>query len=116
MLLDVMKERFVKLHKITESDGRGGEKESYISGVEFDAVVELSNSLEAAKAEKEGVTGLYDVTCSRSISLEWHTVFKRLSDGRIFRITSKDESETPKSTALDIRKARAEEWELPTDN
>lgn len=115
-LLDAMEESFVMMDKRSNiPDGRGGYTSGYVEGAGFNAVVEITNSLDETVAEQQGVTGVYDVTISRGIRLQFHDVFKRVSDGKIFRVTSKDESETPSTTNLDIRKVRAEEWELPTN-
>lgn len=116
-LLDAMNEKIVMMDKRSNiPDGRGGYTTGYVEGAEFDAVVEITNSLDETVAEQQGVTGVYDVTISRGIRLQFHDVFKRVSDGKIFRVTSKDDSETPSTTNLDIRKVRAEEWELPTND
>jgi hypothetical protein len=59
------------------------------------------------------VTSLYTVTTSRAIVLEYHDVFRRESDGKIFRVTSDgDDLYTPKSAGLDMRQVTAEEWVL----
>ena len=115
-LLDVMKEQFVMIDRRANiPDGRGGYTTGYSEGAQFEAVVEITNSLNESVAQQQGVTGVYDVTVSRDIRFQYHDVFKRVKDGKVFRITSKDDSETPSSTNLDIRKVRAEEWELPTN-
>lgn len=105
----------VILDRTTKSDGRGGIIYSYVDGAEFDAAIYMSNSLETQKAEKQGVTGIYQVTVSRSVRLDYHTVFRRLSDGKTFRVTSKDENKTPASSSLDMRSVNAEEYVLPAD-
>lgn len=116
-LLDAMGEKFVMMDKRSNiPDGTGGHFTGYVEGAEFDATVEITNSISDEVAQKQGVTGIYEVTISRSIRLQFHDVFKRLKDGKIFRITSKDDSETPPTTNLDIRIVRAEEWELPIND
>lgn len=111
-MLNAVAEKFVILDRITSSDGMGGFISTYVEGAEFEAVVELTNSLEESVAMQQGVSGIYDVTVSRNMRLKERDIFKRVSDGKTFRITSKDESKTPKTTELDIRKARAEEYQL----
>lgn len=100
----------VFLDRTTAPDGRGGTIYTYKEGAEFRAAITLSNSLETQKAEQQGVTGIYQVTTPRDIRLEYHTVFKRKSDGQTFRVTSKDESKTPASASLNMRVVRAEEY------
>jgi hypothetical protein len=105
----------VLLDRKTEPDGRGGIIYTYTEGAEFDAAIYLENSLEEQIAEKQGVSGIYQVTVSRTVRLEYHTIFKRLSDGKTFRVTSKDEKKSPASSSLDMRVVRAEEYDLPAD-
>lgn len=104
----------VILDRTTQSDGRGGIIYAYAEGAEFDCAITLDNSLEELMAQKQGVTGIYQVTFSRSVRLEYHTIIKRLSDGKTFRVTSKDDSKTPASSSLDMRVVRAEAYEIPS--
>lgn len=97
----------------TYPDGRGGTIYRYEEGAQFDAAIYLSNSLEDITAEKQGVTGLYQITVKKDTRLEYHTVFKRLSDGKTFRVTSKDDTRTPGSATLNMRVVRAEEYDIP---
>ena len=54
---------------------------------------------------------MYTVTTTRALTLEYHDVFKRLKDGKIFRVTSDgDDKYTPKSATLDMRQVSAEEY------
>ena len=96
-------------------DGFGGYKPSWVEGKHFKAAVVYQTSTEAKIAEKQGVTGLWNIYVPRETTLEFHNVFKRLSDGQIFRITSKDDKATPVGAGLDLRLISAEEWELPND-
>lgn len=105
----------VFLDRTTTPDGRGGIIYDYKEGAEFDAAIYLENSLNEQIAEKQGVTGIYQVTVRRNVRLEFHTIFRRMSDGKTFRVISKDESKTPASSSLDMRVVRAEEYELPAD-
>lgn len=103
----------VMLDRTSRPDGRGGIIYEYVEGAEFDAAIYITNSLETEQAEKQGVTGIYQVTVPKTVRLEFHTVFKRRNDGKTFRVTSKDESHTPTSSSLNMRVVRAEEYELP---
>ena len=113
-LLEEAMEDCVILNKQTQEDGYGGYIATWTNGAPFDAAIVLNTSLPGRVAEKEGVTSLYTVTISRALMLEYHDVFKRLRDGKIFRVTSDgDDSYTPKSATLDMRQVTAEEWSLP---
>lgn len=104
----------IMLDKVTVKDGYGGYKRSWMEGVDFPAAITFNSSMEARVADKQGVTSLYTVTTSRALTLEYHDVFRREEDGKIFRVTSDgDDQYTPKSATLDMRLVTAEEWSLP---
>lgn len=115
-LLSEAMENCIMLDKRTSSDGYGGYSTSWIEGADFQAAVVLDSSMEARIAEKQGVTALYTITTEKKINLQYHDVFKRLKDGKIFRVTSDgDDDHTPDNAGLNMRQVSAEEWELPRD-
>ena len=104
------------LNKSRVDDGYGGYKTTWTPGATFDAAIVFDTSIEARRAESEGVTSLYTITTRKDISLEYHDVIRRLSDNKIFRISSDgDDVYTPKSATLNMRQVTAEEWTLPSD-
>lgn len=112
LLSDAM-ENFQMMDKTTVDDGYGGFKPVWVPGAEFKAAVVYDDSIAAQQALSEGVTGVYTVTTGRNINLQFHDVFKRLSDGKIFRVkTDGDDKKTPRSAGLDMRQVRAEEWSI----
>ncbi len=101
----------VLLDKTTKPDGVGGVINSWMEGASFDAAITFDTSIEARTAQKSGVTSLYTVTTDTVVMLEYHDVFKRLSDGKIFRVTSDgDDKRTPPSASFDVVQVTAEEW------
>ena len=113
-LLSEAMEECIMLDKKTMPDGYGGFITTWVEGAEFKCAVVLDNSIEARRAEQAGVTALYTITTSRNINLQYHDVFKRLRDGKIFRVTSDgDDKYTPRSASLDMRQVSAEEFKLP---
>lgn len=101
------------IDKTTVDDGYGGFTSAWQDGATFKAAIVFDNSLQARTAEKQGVTNLYTVTTPRNITLEYHDVFRRESDKKIFRVTSDgDDKLTPPSATLDMRQVSAEEWSL----
>lgn len=115
-LLDVVTERFQMIDKTTVDDGMGGYTKQWVNGATFDAAVSLDDSVQAQTAMAAGVKGVYTVTTKRNINLQFHDVFRRLSDGKIFRVTTDgDDKKTPSTAGLDMRSVRAEEWVLPDD-
>ena len=113
-LLDEAMEKCIYLDKTTAPDGYGGTTISWQEGAEFYAAIVFDTSMEARVADKQGVTSLYTITTRKNLTLEYHDVFRRLRDGKIFRVTSDgDDKHTPASTNLDMRQVTAEEWSLP---
>lgn len=113
-LLSEAMEKCIMLDKLTRADGYGGYITSYVDGASFDAAIVFDTSMEARAAEKNGVTSRYTVTTGRSLTLEYHNVFRRVRDGKIFRVTSDgDDKYTPASAGLNMRQVTAEEWVIP---
>lgn len=113
-LLDEAMEKCILLDEMTVPDGYGGVDSRWVPGAEFEAAIVFNNSLEARIADKQGVTSLYTVTTRKNINLQYHKVFMRVSDGKIFRVTSDgDDNKTPASANLNMRNVSAEEWEIP---
>ena len=112
-LLDDAMETCVIMDKTTQPDGYGGYISTYREGAQFNAAIVFDTSIEARVADKEGVTSLYTVTTSKALTLEYHDVFKRLRDNKVFRVTSDgDDKFTPASATLDMRQVTAEEFSL----
>lgn len=110
-LLDEAMEVCTFLNKQISKDDYGGYVTTWTDGAEFQAAIVFDTSIEARAAEKQGVSSLYTVTTPRSLTLEYHDVFRRERDGKIFRVTSDgDDKFTPKSATLDMRQCTAEEW------
>lgn len=115
LLQDAM-ESCTILNKTVQKDGYGGYVTTWTEGVEFDAAIVFDTSIQARAAEVQGVTSRYTVTTKRELTLEYHDVFRRNGDGKIFRVTSDgDDKFTPKSATLDMRQVTAEEFSLPSN-
>lgn len=115
-LLTESMEEFNYVDKTTVPDGYGGVATAWQVGAAFIAAAVLDNSMEARRAEKEGVTSLYTIITKRNITLIYGDVIRRNSDGKLFRITSDGtDKKTPGSAGLDMRAVSAEELDsLPT--
>lgn len=112
-LIDDFMDKCIMLNKITTADGYGGYITTWVDGAEFDAAITFDTSMQARTADKAGVTSLYTVTTSRALTLEYHDVFRRVRDGKVFRVTSDgDDKFTPASATLDMRQVTAEEWSV----
>lgn len=112
-LIDTFKTRCQLMEKTRVPDGEGGWTTSWVAGVEFDAAIVLDTTLQARVAEKEGMTAVYTVTTDRSLPLDFHDVFRRLSDGKTFRVTSDStDKHTPDVASFQFAQVTAEEWSL----
>lgn len=112
LLSDAMTE-CVMLDKRTRADGYGGYITEWVDGAPFSAAIVLDTSMQARIGEKQGVTALYTVTTVKALNLQYHDVFRRLEDGKVFRVTSDgDDKKTPPSAALNMRQVSAEEFSL----
>lgn len=114
-LLDETMEDCVMLDKTTAPDGYGSTTTVYKEGAEFKAAIVFDNSTQAKIASVQGVKNLYTIITQKSMAFDYHDVFKRLSDGKIFRITSNgNDNKTPDGAGLNMRSTTAEEWQLPS--
>ena len=103
----------VMIDRTTLPDGEGGIITTWVEGAVFNAAITFDNSIEAKAAAVQGVTSLYTVTVPKRVKLEYHGVFKRLSDGKIFRVTSDgDDKITPERASFQFAQVSAEEWAL----
>lgn len=113
-LLTDMMEEFVMKDKLTEPDGYGGYISRWVNGAPIKAAAVFSTSMESRVAEKQGVTALYTITTEKNVNLQYHDVLMRVSDSKIFRVTSDgDDNKTPKNAGLNMRQVTAEEWTIP---
>jgi hypothetical protein len=112
-LLDDAMEECVMLDKTTVEDGYGGFIPTWRDGARFNAAIVFDSSMAARVASVQGVTDLYTVTTRKAVTLNYHDVFRRVRDGKIFRVTTDgDDKATPASASLDMRVVNAEEWEV----
>lgn len=103
----------VLMDKRREPDGEGGFITDWIESVVFQAAITFDTSMESRIGEKQGVSSRYTVTTGKGAKLDYHDVIKRLSDGKVFRITSDgDDKQTPKSASFQFLQVTAEEYVL----
>lgn len=102
--------------RVTKEDEYGGFTSEWTDGARFRAAIVKDRELAARVAEKEGVTAVYTVTTEPGARLKYHDVFKRVSDGQIFRVTTNaKDGETPKDATFAFEQVNAERWELVND-
>ena len=112
LLADAM-ETCTMYDKRMVDDGYGGYITEYTKGVSFQAAIVIDNSINAQLALSQAAVGIYTVTTTKAMNLQFHDVFERDSDGKIFRVTSDgSDKKTPNSAYLNMRQVTAEEWSL----
>lgn len=112
-LIDSFKTECMLLEKSRVPDGEGGWVTAWTDGAEFDAAITLDSSLQARVAQQEGVTSVYTVTVDPGTPLDFHDVFRRSIDGKVFRVTSdSDDRRTPSAASFQFLQVTAEEWSL----
>ena len=113
MLVDNFKVPCVFIEKRTVPDGEGGYTASWAEGASFEAAIIRNSTAQVRIAEQEGFTNVYTVTVGKNVPLDFHDVFKRVSDGQVFRVTSNaDDMQTPTVASFSFWQVNAEEWRL----
>lgn len=112
-LIDEAMTTVAMVEKTRIPDGEGGFITDWKDGAEFQAAITFDTSIQARTAYKQGVSSVYTVTTNKNAKLEYHDVIRRLSDGKIFRITSDgDDVQTPERASFQFLQVTAEEWSL----
>ena len=112
-LLDNAYEDFTIINKEVVDDGYGGTATRWVDGATIKGVMVFDGSTQMKVAQAMGVTSAYTLTVKKNIGLDYHTVLRRESDKKIFRLTSdSDDKKTPEEATLNMRQYSAEEWKL----
>ena len=115
-LLDEYSEEYVIVDRTTVSDGMGGYRIVWKDGATIKGALAVATQSEVtvAGAMNEKVT--HTMLIDKSVLLEYHSVLRRQSDGKTFRVTTRGaEDKTPSSSSLNKRKIALEEWEIPAE-
>lgn len=112
-LLDEAFEEYQIMNKIRTDDGYGGVITEWVPGAIIKGAMVFENSPQIRVAQALGSTSVYTFTVRKNMELDFHDVLKRLSDGKIFRVTTNsDENQTPKNAGLNMKQYNCEEWAL----
>lgn len=109
-LLDEFMEGYVLQDKKREPDGYGGVTETWSDSVTFEGAMVQDTSIEARSAAASGLTSTYTLTTKRNMVLQYGDHIRRISDGKLFRVTSDGrEKKSPLSANIDARQVTCEE-------
>lgn len=112
-LIDHFKTKCTLLEKTRVPDGEGGWAVSWVDGMEFNAAIVHNTTIQARVAEKEGMASTFTVTTEKNMGLDFHDVFRRESDGDVFRVTSDSQDvQTPDMATFQFAQVTAEKWSL----
>lgn len=104
----------VLMEKKRVPDGEGGYITTWEEGAEFENFQYLDTSMEARRAEQEGVKSLYSALVQRDFHLDYGDAFKDKNTGLTYRVTSNpDEKKAPQSSTFDLKYFTVERWVLP---
>lgn len=110
LLTQIMEECRILNHVRTD-DAVGGYSDEWIEGASFKAAIGKMSSPEVVVAEKQGLAEMFTVVVNKGFKLDYHDVFKRLSDGSTFRVTSRTvDSEAHPASTVRIATVTAERW------
>ena len=114
-LLSYFERSCVLMEKTRVPDGEGGYTIDWTDGVSFQNYQALDTSMEARRAEKEGVTSVYSALVDKDVPIEYGDYFKEKESGTVYRVTSNpDEKKAPKSASFTLKFFTAERAVLPT--
>lgn len=103
------------MEKTRTPDGAGGYITTWTEGAEFLNYQALNTSMEARRAEKEGVTSLYSALVNRDVPIEYNDFFRDRDTGETYRVTSEPkDKQAPKSASFALKYFTAERKALPT--
>jgi hypothetical protein len=112
-LLDSAYEDFTIINKSVVDDGYGGTTVVWTDGATIAGAMVFDSSTQMKVAQAMGVTSAYTFTVMKNLLLDYHTVLRRESDKKTFRITSdSDDRKTPQTAGLNMRQYDAEEWKI----
>lgn len=105
----------VLIEKRRQPDGAGGYITEWTDSFEFKNYKSLDTSMEARRAEKEGVTSLYSVLVDQNVPIEYNDYFRDVETGITYRVTSNpSEKKSPASASFKLKYFTAERRALPT--
>lgn len=112
-LLENAYEDFVIVNKSVVDDGYGGTTTVWADGAAIKGAIVYNSSTQMKIAQAMGATAMYTFVVKKNVELDYHTVIRRESDKKTFRLaTNSDDLKTPMGAGINARQYLAEEWKL----
>lgn len=113
-VMDSLMEDFARLIPSEASpDGLGGHDQTWTDGAPFRAFLREERTGETREAQRMIEAPRLLLVVSGDVSLAYHDIVKRQSDGAVFRLLSDTENRrTPAMSAVHIAAAVCERWAL----
>lgn len=111
-LIDAFRSPCVKRTKTSVPDGEGGATTTWADGEVFSPAIVKDKDTDSVIAEREQALCTYTITVGKDVDLPYHSVFKRLSDGKVFRVVSdQEDTQSPDCATFSFKQVKATEWE-----
>lgn len=95
-------------------DGYGGQKTTWTEGAEFYADIYQDTTVETRIGQKLGLTSVYTISTRKSVGLQPLSVFRRVRDGKTYRVTS-NKKQTPESSKIDMAFFTGEDYVITSE-
>lgn len=113
-MMESLAHECVLLVKTPVSDGEGGWTNGWADGPTFKTYPAIDSSIQARRAEKEGVTSLYSVMVPQNVPISLGDFYRDTVTDETFHVTSNpDEKKTPETSTLGVKGFTAEKKALP---
>lgn len=114
-LLECFGRPCVLLEKTRVDDAEGGWTTTWTDGAAFTNYQALDASMEARRAEQEGVTSVYNALVDQAVPIEYGDYFRDTEIGLTYRVTSNPaEKKAPASASFSLKYFTAERKVPPT--
>lgn len=102
--------------KVRTPDGEGGFITTWTNGPTFMAAITFNGSTLQKIADTQGNHSSYKITAAKTAGLVVHDVVKRVSDGKVFRVTSDSQDMITPARAVfgQFCQVDAESWVIPS--
>ncbi len=114
-LLDDFARPCVLLEHKQAFGAEGGWTTEWTDGAKFQNYQAFDTSMEARRAEQEGVTSVYSALVDKDVPIEYNDYFRDTSTGLTYRVTSNPaDKESPASASFSLKFFTAERKVPPT--